>query len=70
MAELTKEQVEAVLKEIQDPYIGKNLVASNTVKSIDIDADKVNVSITLGYPAKGIVADLAKQIEDKLVLDK
>jgi ATP-binding protein involved in chromosome partitioning len=67
MAELTKEQVEAVLKEIQDPYIGKDLVASNTVKSIDIDADKVNVSITLGYPAKGIVADLAKQIEDKLV---
>ena len=67
MAELTKEQVEAVLKEIQDPYIGKDLLAANTVKSIDVEADKVNVSITLGYPAKGIVADLAKQIEEKLV---
>lgn len=67
MAELTKEQVEAVLKEIQDPYIGKDLVASNTVKNIEVDADKVNVLITLGYPAKGIVDDLAKQIEEKLV---
>ncbi len=67
MAELTKEQVEAVLKEIQDPYIGKDLVASNTVKNIEVDAGKVNVSITLGYPAKGIVDDLSKQIEEKLV---
>lgn len=67
MAELTKEQVEAVLKEIQDPYIGKDLIASNTVKNIDIDAGKVSVAIKLGYPAKGIVGDLAKQIEEKLV---
>ena len=67
MAELTKEQVEAVLKEIQDPYIGKDLLAANTVKNIDVKADKVNVSITLGYPAKGIVADLAKQVEEKIV---
>lgn len=67
MAELSKEQVEAVLKEIQDPYIGKDLLAAKTVKSIDVDADKVNVSITLGYPAKGIVADLAKKVEEKIV---
>lgn len=67
MAELTKEQVEAVLKEIQDPYIGKDLIAANTVKNIEVDGNKVNVSITLGYPAKGIVANLSKQVEDKLV---
>jgi len=67
MVELTKEQVEAVLKEIQDPYIGKDLVASNTVKNIEVDAGKVNVLITLGYPAKGIADDLYKQIEEKLV---
>ncbi len=66
MAELTKDQVEAVLKEIQDPYIGKDLVASSTVKNIEVDGDKVSVSIKLGYPAKGIVGDLAKQIEEKL----
>ena len=67
MAELTKEQVEAALKQIDDPYIGKNLVASNTVKGIDIDGGKVSVTIKLGYPAKGIVNDLAKDVEAKLL---
>jgi ATP-binding protein involved in chromosome partitioning len=67
MAELTKEQVEAVLKQIEDPYIGKDLVASNTIKNIDIDAGKVNVTVKLGYPAKGIVDELAKEIEYELV---
>ncbi len=67
MAELTKEQVEAVLKEIQDPYIGKDLVASGTVKNIEVDGGNVTVSIILGYPAKGIVAELTKQVEEKLV---
>lgn len=67
MAELSKEQVEAVLKQIQDPYIGKDLLASNTIKDIKTDSGKVNVSVKLGYPAKGIVAELAKEIESKLV---
>ncbi len=66
MAELSKEQVEAVLKEIQDPYIGKDLLASNTVKNIDIDGENVAIEIKLGYPAKGIVADLAKQVEENV----
>ncbi len=67
MAELTKAQVEAALKQIQDPYIGKNLVASNTVKGIEVDGGKVNVTVKLGYPAKGIVDELAKEIEAKIL---
>jgi len=66
MAELTKVQVEAALKQIQDPYIGKDLVASNTIKNIDIEGGKVNVSVELGYPAKGIKDDVAKDIEEKI----
>ena len=66
MAELSKEQVEAALKQIQDPYIGKDLTAANAVKNIDIDGGKVSVTVKLGYPAKGIVEDLAKQIEAKV----
>lgn len=67
MVELTKEQVEAVLKEIQDPCVGKDLMASNTIKGIDIDGGKVNVTVKLGYPAKSIVGELAKEIEFELV---
>ena len=66
MAELTKEQVEAVLKEIHDPNIDKNLLASNAVKNIDIEGGNVSVEIKLGYPAKSIVADLAEDIEGAL----
>ena len=66
MTVLSKEQVEAALKKIQDPYIGKDLVASNTVKDIEIDGGKVNVNVKLGYPAKGITDELAKEIEAKI----
>ena len=67
MAELSKEQVEATLKQIQDPYIGKDLVASNTVKDIEVDSGKVNVTVKLGYPAKGVIDELAKEIEAKVL---
>ena len=67
MAELSKEQVEAALKQIQDPYIGKDLVASNTVKAIDVNEGNVNITVKLGYPAKGMVEGLAKEIEAKVL---
>ena len=67
MAQLTKEQVETALKQIQDPYLGKNLVAGNTVKDIEAEDGKVSVTVKLGYPAKGIVDGLAKQIEAKVL---
>ena len=67
MAQLSKEQVEVALKQIQDPYLGKNLVASNTVKEIQVEGGKANVTVKLGYPAKGIVDDLAKKIEAKII---
>ena len=68
MAVLNKEQVEAALKQIQDPYLGKDLIASNTVKDIEVNGqDDVNVTVKLGYPAKGIVEDLTRKIEEKII---
>ena len=67
MAELSKEQVESALKQIQDPYIGKDLVASNAVKDIKVDGGTVEVTVNLGYPAKGIVDEMATDIEAKVV---
>ena len=67
MAQLTKEQVETALKQIQDPYLGKNLVAGNTVKDIEAEDGKVSVTVKLGYPAKGmwtvLPADRSKILE-------
>jgi ATP-binding protein involved in chromosome partitioning len=66
MSELTKAQVESVLKEITDPNLEKDLVAANEVRSIDIDGDKVNVSIVLGYPAATWFDSLSQEIKDKV----
>lgn len=66
MVQLTKEQVETALKQIQDPYLGKDLVAGNTVKQIETQGGEVSVTVKLGYPAKGISDGLARQIETKV----
>ena len=65
--QLTEEQVETALKQIQDPYLGKDLVAGNTVKKIEMEAGEVNITVKLGYPAKGISNELARQIEAKVM---
>ena len=67
MAELSREKVEAALKQIQDVYVGKDLIAANTVKDIDIEDGRVSVSVKLGYPAKGIIDAIAGEIEKKVL---
>ncbi len=66
MAEVTRERVEAALKGIQDPYVGKDLVAGKAVKDIQIQGDRVTVKVVLGYPAKGFRDRLAGQITQAL----
>ena len=63
MANITAEQIEKILTGIDDPNMGKNLVAAKAVKDIQVDGDKVSVAIELGYPAKSMREELAKQIE-------
>ena len=66
MAEVTQAQIEEVLKQIKDPYGEKDIVSSKAVKSIDVDGGAVRIKVELGYPAKGIVDDLAREITDKV----
>ncbi len=66
MADITRQQVEAALKEVTDPYMGKDLISSKEVKDIQIDGGKVNVSIQLGYPAKGYVSEMANAVSEKI----
>ena len=66
MASITKEQVEDSLKNVEDPNIGKDLVASKAVKDISISGDKVAVEIELGYPAKSISDDMAEQVRSQV----
>ena len=66
MAEITQAQIEEVLREIKDPYGEKDLVSSKAVKSIDVDGSSVKIKVELGYPAKGVVDELAREITDKV----
>ena len=56
------EQIEDVLKSIEDPNMGKNFVATKSVKDIKVDGDKVSIDIELGYPAKSMIEELAAMI--------
>ena len=48
---LTKEAVEAALKNLIDPNTQKDFVTSKEVKNINVDGDTVSLEIELGYPA-------------------
>ena len=64
MASVSAEQVEETLKSVQDPNTGKDLVAAKSVKDVKVDGDKVSIEIELGYPAKSMREEMAKQIND------
>ena len=70
MADISRSQVEATLKEVVDPYVKNDLVSAKAVKNIEVDGGKVVVDLQLGYPARGYHARLAKAAKDKIeVLD-
>ena len=48
---VTKEAVEAALKNLIDPNTQKDFVTSKEVKNITVDGDSASLEIELGYPA-------------------
>ena len=67
MSELNREKVTSLLAQITDPYLGQDLVTANTVKSVDIDNDKVMIKLVLGYPAGNYHQELINTIQDRLL---
>lgn len=66
MADVSTQQVETALQEVVDPYLELDLVAAKAVKKINVDGGKVSLTIELGYPAKGHVANLSLKIKEKI----
>ncbi|MCU0935854.1 MAG: iron-sulfur cluster carrier protein ApbC [Gammaproteobacteria bacterium] len=66
MSAVTREQVEAAVKEVVDPFLEKDLVSSRSVKDIEIADGKVTVRIVLGYPAKGHFQRLAEMVRARV----
>ena len=66
MSELTKETIEAAIKGFTEPHLGRDLVSTKLVKGIEIEGDQVKVKVMLGFPAKGVVADIAAVLKEKI----
>ena len=69
MSKVTREQIDALLKEVQERYIDQDLLASNIVKDVDIKGDTVFVRIVQGYPSGEYRDELAKEVKAKLETD-
>ena len=59
---VTKEAVEAALKNLIDPNTQKDFVTSKEVKNINVDGDSVSLEIELGYPANSQLNAIRNQV--------
>jgi ATP-binding protein involved in chromosome partitioning len=66
MSELTKESINAAIKGYIEPHLEKDLVTAKAVKGIEIEGDRVKVSIELGFPSKGCAADVADAVKGRV----
>ena len=69
MSEGTREQVDALLKNVQEKYIEQDLLSTNTVKDVDIKGDTVFVRIVQGYPSGEYRDELAGEVKAVLEAD-
>ncbi|MFP4648166.1 MAG: iron-sulfur cluster carrier protein ApbC [Halorhodospira sp.] len=50
MSEATREAIEQALKEVEDPYLQRDLVSAGCLREVRIEGDTVTISVVLGYP--------------------
>lgn len=61
---ITKEQVQQAAGEIIDVNSEKSLSTTKSIKSIEVEAGKVSITISLGYPAAGYFDELKKLVKE------
>ncbi len=66
MTQISKADVENLLKTFIDPNVDTDLVSAKAVKKIAVDGTDVQLIIELGYPARSYVADCKAALEERL----
>lgn len=69
MSEVTRDHVDALLKEINDKYVENDLVSAKMVKDVEINGNKVSVTIEQNYPAGDYREQLESEVKNKLEAD-
>ncbi|MCO7222917.1 iron-sulfur cluster carrier protein ApbC [Pleionea sp. CnH1-48] len=63
---IQQNDVKAQLAQIVLPELGQDLVSSNWVKSIEVDANQVKVRLVAGFPCSKAATDICQGIEQQL----
>ena len=63
---IQQSDVKAQLAQIVLPELGQDLVSSNWVKSIEVDAKQVKVRLVAGFPCSKAATDICQGIEQQL----
>ncbi|MFP4161387.1 MAG: iron-sulfur cluster carrier protein ApbC [Ectothiorhodospira sp.] len=67
MTDVSRLKVETVLKGIEDPYLERDLVSAGEVQDIQVDdTGRVQVRLSLGYPAAGWHETLKAQVRERV----
>ena len=67
MAQITRERIENILKTVVDSNLGRDLISAGALKQLDVGADRINVSLLLGYRCNGYKEALIPQVRSALV---
>ena len=62
----TDKDVLAALSELIDPVTGRSFVDSKSVKNVKIDGERVALDVVLGYPARGVIEAVRRQVSERL----
>jgi ATP-binding protein involved in chromosome partitioning len=67
MSSLDKASIEKAIGTVNDPHTDAPITKNNPIKSLDIDGDKVTITLDLGYPAQSVHTQLAESIQSAVV---
>jgi len=59
---ISEQQIQSILQTLIDPTIGKDYIATGSIKNIQVDGNHVALDVELGYPANSVKAEVQQQI--------
>ena len=69
MSGITRDQIDALLKQVKDKYVENDLISAKMIKDVEINGSNVTVSIEQNYPAGSYRDELAAEVKAKLEAD-
>ena len=61
---VSEQQVQDALHALIDPNTRKDFISSKSARNIKVDGDNVTLDVVLPYPAKMVMSDIKKMVED------